>query len=254
MNPRHPISRLRSPAILLGLMALIAALVARVALRQEAVVPGPAELKAFNTSAGEMLARHLGERFGGGRALIVVRPGAEDGRGTAEETALVEGFRKAAAGRLQVSGVVAPRPPESYREQLRARIEAGEVQERDAGLMLTTPDLWYDTQVLMDLIRAQPEPVTVLVSIAALPGDFPGRPELAEGLPPVALLLAPVLQVVRLLDSGRVEAMVTYKPPGAWAREDDPGADARRAFESRYLLVHAGNRADIQRRHPELFR
>ncbi len=233
---------------------MVLALVARNALHEKVPIPGVAELKAFNASAGGILGRHLAARFPGGRILILVRPGAENGQATTEESALLDGFRKSVEGRLQIAGIAAPQAPDAFREDLRAKIAAGDVQERDMGLMLSSPDLWFDTQGLADLIRAQPVPVSLVVSLTALPKDFPGRPEVAQSLPPFALMLAPALHPSRLLDSGRVEAMLLFKPPGAWSAVDDPSADPERAFESRYLLLHAGNREEVQRRHPEMFR
>ena len=237
-----------------GLLAVLGAIVVRLALREDAPILKPAELKAFNTSAGGVLERHLAERFPHGRVLIVVRPGAENGQGTAEEKSLLEGFQQAAAGRLQIAGIVAPRVPDWFREDMRKKLASGEYLERDTGLLLAATTRWYETRGLVDLIRAQPEPVSLVVSTTALPEDFPGSPALAASLPPVALLLAPVLNPGRMLDTGRVEAMVFYKSPAAWTPVNALEADAQGTFDSRYLLVHSGNREEVQRQHPELFR
>lgn len=249
----RPASRPRLGWWLAGVLVLLLALLLRFRLQDRAPILNSTELKAFNDSAGQMLGRHVAGRFPGGRVLVVVRPGAESGAGTAEEQALLDGFRTAVEGKLQVAGIVAPRAPSAYREQVLAKVAAGEVLERDVGLILGTPAMWYDTRGLVDLVRAQTEPVSLIVSVTALPEDFPGGPELAAQLPPVALLLAPVLSPARLLDSGRVEAMVVFKPAGAWTMPDEPEADPIRAFDSRYLLIHAGNRDDIQRLHPGVF-
>ena len=247
-------SRVRLRLLAVGLLAVLGAIGVRLALREDAPVLKPAELKAFNASAGGVLGRHLAERFPQGRVLIVVRPGAENGQGTAEENSLLEGFKQAVAGRLQIAGIVAPRAPDWFMEDMRKKVASGEYLERDTGLLLAATTMWYETRGLADLIRAQPGPVSIVVSTTALPEDFPGSPALGESLPPVALLLAPVLSPGRMLDTGRVEAMVVYKSPAAWTPVGAPEADAQSAFESRYLLVHSGNREEVQRQHPELFR
>lgn len=236
--------------LLAGVLVLLLAALLRSRLQDRTPVLSSTELKALNDSAGQMLGRHVAGRFPGGRVLVVVRPGAENGGGTAEEQALLEGFRNAVEGKLQIAGIVAPQAPAAYREQVRAKVAAGEVLERDVGLILGTPSMWYDTRGLVDLVRARSESISLIVSTTALPDDFPGGSELAAQLPPIALLLAPALNPGRLLDSGRVEAMVVFKPAGAWTMPDDLGKDAVRAFDSRYLLIHAGNRDDMQRLHP----
>ena len=254
MKRHNSDSRLRPRTIVAGLFLLLAAVLLRLTLREKVPVLAAADLQALNASAGEIMGRHLAGRFPGGRVLIVVRPGVETGQGTAEEKSLLEGFQKAVAGHMQIAGTVAPQVPDWFREQLRGKIASGEVMERDTGLMLSATTMWYETQGLADMIRTQPQPVSVIVSITALPADFPGRPEVAAALPPMALLLAPALNMGRLLDSGRVEAVVAFKPPGDWTAVDAPGSDAGKAFNSRYLLVHAGNRDEMQRLHPGLFR
>jgi hypothetical protein len=194
--------------LLAGMLVILLAALLRSRLQDRAPVLKAAELKAFNDSAGTMLGRHVAGRFPGGRVLVVVRPGAEEGRGTAEEQALLQGFRNAVEGKLQIAGIVAPQAPDAYRERLRVKVAAGEVLERDVGLILSTPSMWYDTRGLAGLVRARTEPISLIVSTTALPDDFP----------------------------------------------DEPEKDAVRAFDSRYLLIHAGNRGDIQRLHPGVFR
>ena len=137
---------------------------------------------------------------------------------------------------------------------MREKVARGEIPERDTGLMLAATTIWYDMRVLAELIRSQPEPVSLLVTTMALPADFPGGPDLAASLPPAALLLAPVLDLARMLDSGKVEAMVVFQPPKDWTTVDSPGADAGKTFDSRYFLLHAGNRDEMQRRYPGAFR
>ena len=247
-------SRPRVGWLLAGMLVILLAALLRSRLQDRAPVLKAAELQAFNDSAGTMLGRHVAGRFPGGRVLLIVRPGAENGGGTAEEKALLDGFRNAVEGKLQIAGIVAPQAPAGYREQLSAKVAAGEVLERDVGLILSTPSMWYDTRGLADLVRTRSEAISLIVSTTALPDDFPGAPELAAQLPPITLLLAPVLNPGRLLDSGRVEAMVVFKPAGAWTMPDAPEKDAVRAFDSRYLLIHAGNRGDMQRLHPGVFR
>ena len=60
--------------------------------------------------------------------------------------------------------------------------------------------------------------------------------------------------LARMLDSGKVEAMVVFQPPKDWTTVDSPGADAGKTFDSRYFLLHAGNRDEMQRRYPGAFR
>ena len=217
-------------------------------------MPEPIDIEITESRPGLRLDRYLAERFPNGRVLIVVRPGAENGQGTAEENSLLEGFKQAVSGRLQIAGIVAPCAPDWFLEDMRKKVASGEYLERDTGLLLAATSMWYETRGLVDLIRAQAEPVSLVVSTTALPDDFPGAPTFSDSLPPVALLLAPVLNPGRMLDTGRVAAMVFYKTPSAWTPVNATEADAQSAFDSRYLLVHSGNREEVQRQHPELFR
>ena len=107
MKRHSPASLLRSRPLVAGWLFVLGALILRLFFREPARVLDASELAAFNESAGLALGRFLAERHPGGRVLIVVRPGAEDGRGTQEEKSLLEGFQKAVAGRLQIAAVVA---------------------------------------------------------------------------------------------------------------------------------------------------
>ena len=125
MKNLKSVSFYRSRLLVAALLATLAAVLCRLAFRETAPILNATELKAYNDSAGQMLGRHVAGRFPGGRVLMVVRPGAENGRGTAEEQALLEGFRNAVEGKLQIAGIVAPQAPDAYRERLRAKVAAG---------------------------------------------------------------------------------------------------------------------------------
>ncbi len=198
----------------------------------------------FQNVAARVLGRHLAEKYGGGRAVVVCEPSALADQGMPAES--YRALKRELERDMTVAAelVAQPKMTDELRKQLEGYLVGApgdgqaEAMSPEEAVSLVPRTVWWTAERFDEVLVDMPD-CDVIVCTAPPPASLTetaiwrneDRPKFAFALNASSPDLIPHVQ------SGDVVAMVQRKEGAAFFSMEAPPRDLEKAFAARYVLV-----------------
>ncbi len=212
----------------------------------------------YNHASGEVLGRHLAEKFEGKRALVLLQPASELEAADTFNNSILDGLRRGLGSSLEIVNTINLTPPPALVGQMDAMsagLEPGGEDEAYMDYELMNYEMWFDSKYLSDFLAEHKGTFDVLISAVGMPMDLADSPLSREtDLPEIAVLNASGYGMKNLVTEGVLDAVVTYNPdPEGWKDMKSVPKNTADAFAKRYLLVTPDNIDEMSATYPNAF-